>query len=303
MASSDLSLASLVFTLESSSEIFLGLVYSINEFNLTVSSSIVALETAAETAVDSAALLQETAERFAWKVVVSPNPVLVGDTLTFTGQGIAALKPTLSVYNHKNAQIVNNIEMTEDTENPGNYSYELKVNASQLEPGQAYTFVLTEETTGGLVAGSGFVESVSLTAVAGLASAAPAAEKAAREALEAIRELEAKMATGGDLRKALLNLEKEVEELPNAILLKSEGKDKRMKAQMNEMAMRLQQLAGSQGLDLSQMFTKAIDESSTIQDIHGRSNEIQAAVSVISDVVEQKLGGTDEVIQATFFES
>ena len=42
-----------------------------------------------------------------------------------------------------------------------------------LPRGKAYTYVVTEQKTGGLVAGSGVVESMSITTIAGLAAAAP----------------------------------------------------------------------------------------------------------------------------------
>ena len=72
---------------------------------------------------------------------------------------------------------------------------------------------------------------------------------------------------------------------------------------MNEISERLQKLSGDQGLDFSQLFSKAIDENASIQDIKGRSREIVNALELLGAVVEKRLGGAEDPIVATFLES
>ena len=104
--------------------------------------------------------------------------------------------------------------MVEDSVKPGNYSFAFPASQADFTPGEAYTYIVTEDSTGGLVAGSGFVEAISLTSVAGLASAAPAAEKAAKEAVKAIKELQENMAKGGDMRETMTTLKRAIDNMP-----------------------------------------------------------------------------------------
>jgi hypothetical protein len=268
-----------------------------------VQSAVEDLRTGADQSLAASETLKATALKFSWKAVVAPNPALSGDMILLQAQGPSGLKPYLSVYNHKNKQVIANGEMTEDSTRPGNYDFQFKAESANFDPGQAYTYIVTEDVTGGLVAGSGFVESISLTAVAGLASSAPAAQKAAEKAVDAIKELEATMAKGGDMRSALKSLQKSVNELPQEVAKASGGETKRIRATVNEIAERLQRLAGDNGLDLSEMIGKAIDDSASIQDIRGRSEAISQSLEVLGAVVEKKLGGADEPIVATFLEN
>src|SRR6185295_341911 len=131
------------------------------------------LNTASTKSLSSADTLQKTALKFSWKAVVAPNPALSSDTILLEAQGPRGLFPIVSVYNHANHQVVAAAQMLEDPTRPGDYTYTFSANATDFEPGQAYTYLVSEGMTGGLVAGSGFIEAISLTSVAGLASAAP----------------------------------------------------------------------------------------------------------------------------------
>ena len=146
------------------------------------------------------------------------------------------------------------------------------------------------------MAGSGFIEAISLTSVAGLASAAPAAEKAAKEAVKAIKELEASMAKGGDIKDTMKLLRKAVEDLQTTNQNVPERENKLMRQRVAEITDQLKQLAGSEGLNFDQLFKKAIDESSSIQEIRSRAGSINQAVELIGAVVEKRLGGVEEPI-------
>ena len=143
---------------------------------------------------------------------------------------------------------------------------------------------------------SGFIESISLTSVAGLAAAAPAAEKAAKEAVKAIKELEASMLKGGDIKDTMKLLRKAVEDLQTASSAGPSRDEKLMRERVAEITEKLRQLAGDQGLEFDEIFKKAIDESSTIQDIRNRTGNINQAVKLIGAVVEKRLGGVEEPI-------
>ena len=68
----------------------------------------------------------------------------------------------------------------------------------------------------------------------------------------------------------------------------------------DDIADRLQRLAGSEGLDLSQIMSKAVDDSSSVQDIRSRSVEVSHSLELLGAVVEKRLGGSDDPVVATF---
>ncbi len=269
---------------------------TLDNFSNQIQSSIVSLESAADLSLSSAETLKDTALKFSWKAVVAPNPALSGTTIVLEAQGPKGLFPICSVYNNKNDQVIVNGLMTEDQANPGNYSYAFSAAAGDFEAGQAYTYIVTEDSTGGLVAGSGFVESISLTSVAGLAAAAPAAEKAAKEAVKAIKDLEASMAKGGDIQDTMKLLRKAVEDMQYSAQNTPERENKLMRERVAEITEQLKQLAGDQGLNFDQLFKKAIDESSSIQEIRSNTGSLNQAVELIGAVVEKRLGGVEEPI-------
>ena len=63
-----------------------------------------------------------------------------------------------------------------------------------------------------------------------------------------------------------------------------------------ELSDKLKELAGEEGLNFDQLFKKAIDESSSIQEIRSRAGSINQAVELIGAVVEKRLGGVEEPI-------
>ena len=269
---------------------------TLTTFSAQIATSIVSLEAAAATSLSSAETLEETALKFSWKAVVAPNPALSGTSVILQAQGPEGLFPIVSVYNNQDRQVIINGLMIEDPTRPGNYSYSFLTERADFEAGQAYTYLVSEDTTGGLVAGSGFIESISLSSVAGLAAAAPAAEKAAKEAVKAIKELEASMAKGGDLKETMSVLRKAVLELEANTASIPERENKVMRERVLEMTEKLRELAGEEGLNFDELFKKAIDESSSIQDIRSRTGSINQAVELIGAVVEKRLGGAEEPI-------
>ncbi len=269
---------------------------TLTSFENKVQAAVTDLQNGATQSLAASETLKATALKFSWKAVVAPNPALTGDTIVLEAQGPKQLFPIVSVYNHTNKQVVVNGLMTEDPVKKGNYSFEFPAARGDFEPGQAYTYIVTEDTTGGLVAGSGFVESISLTSVAGLASAAPAAEKAAKEAVKAIKELQENIAKGGDLKDTIISLKRSVDNLPLNDLKQPERENKVMRERVAEITKTLKELAGNEGLNFDQLFKKAIDESSSIQEIRSRAGSINQAVELIGAVVEKRLGGVEDPV-------
>ena len=182
----------------------------------------------------------------------------------------------------------------------GLYVYEVKADTGVFTPGKAFTYVITESVTGGLVSGSGIVESTSITAIAGLAAAAPEAERASKKVLEAVTTLQDVLVSDNavNIGVALTSLQESVEELPT-ILAKSMDKSQQAKI-LNLVADRLRALVGdSEGIDLEDMLEEAVGENPTIKEIQHQTEAIQGVIKFLSQLFEAKLGGLDTPVVST----
>jgi hypothetical protein len=276
---------------------------SLASFETQANEAITQLQSGAEQAVEAgqqaseaATELEATAKKYSWNATVSPNPALVGDAITLQCQGQSGKLPTVNIYSWDNKSIIRDQIMTETT--PGLYVFEFAAD-DRFDPGKAYTYIISEPVTGGLVAGSGTVESMSITTVAGLASAAPAAERAAKKALEAIQAVEAVLVSDEPINIGLTlkNLEEQVEELPEAIA--KEGPSAYLTEAVNDIAQRLDAIAGEEGFDLSALLEEALGESPTIKEIRNKTDNIQAVIHLLQMLFEAKFGGLDTPIVST----
>ncbi|MFH0985437.1 MAG: hypothetical protein V1882_07850 [Candidatus Omnitrophota bacterium] len=273
---------------------------AVNDFTESVQESLVALEEGAKASQEAGEQLKATAERFSWKTSSTPNPALAGDTVTIAAQGLPGLFPVLSIYNFANKVVVASGALVETKSNPGNYSFTFKADPGTFQAGKAYTFIVSEDTTGGLVAGSGFVESTSLTTIAGLVASAPGAEEAAKKALDIVKGIEAAMAKGGadvdGVKDQIYKLKTVIEDLPGKFvdLMKKDGTMGDVKNSVNAISTQLTTLAGDQGYDISQLMSQAISSAPSIKDLRKKSDAIRDGVDIVQKTIEAKLGGSEE---------
>jgi hypothetical protein len=269
---------------------------AITSFETSVAESLVTLKSGAEQAVAAGEELEATAKKYSWNATVSPDPALTGDEITLRCQGQSGLTPMLDIYSWDNKTILDDIILIENT--PGVYSYSFKAD-SRFNAGKAYTYIVSEQTTGGMVAGSGMVESMGITTVAGLAAAAPEAERAAKAALDAIKSVEAVLISGDSINIALTlkNLKDSVDALPETFA--KEGPASKVTQVVTDISERIKKLAGNEGYDMGKILEKTLTASPTVKDIRSKTDEINGAVSLLGDVVEAKLGGVDTPIIVT----
>ncbi|MFA7001656.1 MAG: hypothetical protein WC352_05885 [Candidatus Omnitrophota bacterium] len=277
---------------------------SLAEMNASMNAALVALEDSTAKSLVAVKRLEDTSMKFSWKATVSPNPALIGEVVTIQAQGIQKLKPLLSIYNNENTQVFSNVQLAESAVNPGNYYFSFQVATGSFTAGKSYTFVVSEETTGGLASGSGVIESTTLGAIMVLVASAPGAEQAAKEALDAIQGLEAVMTKGGDvagLKAQIADIKSTVDQLPN--LLKSSLKSEKpedsisgVNKTLEAMALKLESLAGKEGYDLSELVGRAISTDPTIKEIRQKSDDIDLGVAVVQKTIEAKLGTTEDPI-------
>jgi len=273
---------------------------SVNEtmtsFETQTTAAIDQLQAGADQAVEAGQELEATAKKYSWKAIVSPNPALSGEDITLQVQGPSGLYPMVNIYSWDNQSIIKDWVMVEAS--PGLYTFSFNAD-TRFTPGKAYTYTVSEQTTGGLVSGSGSVEEMSMTTIAGLASAAPEAERAAKKTLDMVKALEATIGSqdGVSIAITLKNLQDSVESLPEIIA--SQGTSPVVTDTLNEISDKLNELSRSQGYDLSEVLEEKLSESPTIKAIRKKTDTIEGVLRILQALFEAKFGGKDAPIVST----
>jgi hypothetical protein len=270
---------------------------TLTSFEQKSDTAIKKLQSGADQAVEAGQELQATAKKYSWKATVSPNPALTGDILTFNCQGPSGLQPLLDIFDYSGKGVLMDRPMFETT--TGLYVFEVMATQDKFKPGKAYTYVVSEQVTGGLVSGSGTVETTSITTIAGLAAAAPEAERAAKKVLEAVTALQNVIMSENSINisLALTNLQRAVEDLPSTIAQQTSGLGQ--SKILNEVADKLKVLVGEQGLDLGDMLEQVMGENPTIRDIRTKTDSIQSVIRFLQELFEAKFGGMDTPVVST----
>ncbi|MFC1807952.1 hypothetical protein ACFL0T_06260, partial [Candidatus Omnitrophota bacterium] len=274
---------------------------SLTSFEETANEALTTLQSGADRAVEAGEALQETAEKYSWAASASPNPVLTGEDVTITVQGPPGKVPILDIYAWDGSLITGGIVLTDITQ-PGLYYYDLTVDAN-FKSGKAFSYIASEQTTGGLVSGSVMVESMSITAIAGLAAAAPGAERAAKKALTAIKAVESVLISGDSINIALTlkNLRDAVDELPE--ILSKEGPSATLNRTLNDISEKIKQLAGDEGYDFSDILEEALKESPTMKEVRNKTEAIGTVIDILLALFESKFGGMDIPVVSTDMQS
>ena len=266
---------------------------SLTSFESSSNEAIQRLQSGADTAVEAGQELEATAKKYSWDASAAPNPALAGDRVTLSVQGQPGCLPMLSVYTWNNKPVMTDVILTESR--PGFYTYEFNAD-SRFDVGKAYTYIVSEQSTGGLVSGSAMVESMGISTVAGLAAAAPEAERAAKKALDAIQAVEAVLVSKDNINIAstLQSLKSSVDELPAQIA--KEGPNTQLTGAVNDISDKLNKLLGDEGVDLGTMLEEKLGGESTLKEMRNKTDTIQAVVDLLLQIMESKLGGVDEPI-------
>ncbi|MFA5356752.1 MAG: hypothetical protein WC301_05035 [Candidatus Omnitrophota bacterium] len=243
-----------------------------------------------------------TVEASQWVASVAPDPALVGEDITITVQGLEKLVPKITIYDWENEAIIDNERIMESSGKPGLYIYSFTAD-SRFDPGKSYTYVISEDRTGREVRGSGVVEAMSITTIAGLAASAPQAERAAKQAVEAIQALEALITTrqDQDIPAGLKNLQDKLNSLPETF---GEGGTATLLAEtVNDISDRLRKLAGEEGFDLQTLLEKNLAENPTLKDVRGKTENINSVVNLLLRLFESQFGGEDAPVVSVGLES
>ncbi|MBN1913177.1 MAG: hypothetical protein JW788_02130 [Candidatus Omnitrophica bacterium] len=284
---------------------------TLSSFETRANEAIVQLQAGADQAVEAgeqamaaAAELEYTAKKYSWFATVSPDPALSGDKITLRVQGQPSKRPLLNIYSWDDETIIRDAHVVESTSEPGVYLYSFEALEDKFDPGKTYTFIVTESDTGGLVAGSGRVESMSLTTIAGLAAAAPEAERTARKVLDAVEAMEAVLVSRDftNLAPAIRNLQVSVDRIPQIIA--REGPSVKIMSALNNISDKLSDILTQEaGLDFTGLFEKALESSPTVKDIRTKTDNIQSVISLLEKLFEAKFGGEDDPVVSTSLEA
>jgi len=272
---------------------------SLASFETQTTEVITQLQAGAEQAVQAGQELEATAKKYSWKAVVAPNPALRGETITLSCQGPSGLYPMVSIYNADNEAVVKDWVMQETS--PGLYTFEFTAD-ERFPVGKAYTYIVTEQTTGGLVTGSGMVEEMSITTIAGLAAAAPGAERTAKQVLDSVKALELSLTGEGgvNISMHLQNIQAQIESLPEKII--EEGVTPVIRDAINEISERIEALVSKEGYDFKELLEEKLSESPTIKEIREKTTAIEAVVRLLQALFEAKFGGKDTPIVSTILQ-
>jgi len=270
-------------------------------FETRSDAAITKLQSGADQAVEAgqqvagaASELEATAKKYSWNSTVSPNPALAGDDITLQVQGQPGLMPMVTIYSWDNKILMGDRYFKETAD--GLYAFAFKAD-ERFTPGKSFTYVVSESITGGLIAGSGTVESMSITTIAGLAAAAPEAEKAAKKALDAISAIEAMLISRDNTNIALTlrSLQASVERIPS-IFAKEAESSKVTADTLNEISERLKKMAGEEGYDLSSILEQKLADSPTMKDVRTKTDRIQTTTGILLKLFEAEFGGEDAIV-------
>ncbi|MFA5099641.1 MAG: hypothetical protein WC547_02015 [Candidatus Omnitrophota bacterium] len=269
---------------------------SLTTFETSSGEAIKRLQSGADTAVAAGQELEATAKKYSWGATIAPDPALAGDAITLQVQGQPGKMPFVSIYSWDNKTIFGDQMMLETR--PGFYIFSFQAD-TRFAVGKAYTYLVNEITTGGLVSGSGMVESMGITTVAGLAAAAPEAERAAKKALDAIKAVEAVLVSKDNVNIALTlqNLKSSVDSLPE--VLNKEGPNSQLFNAVNDISEKLKSLMGDEGVDLGELLDEKLGGGATIKDMRKKTESISSIVDLLLQIIEGKLGGVDTPIVST----
>jgi|GEM_PF-6435199 len=267
---------------------------ALTNFTTSVQASLVSLENAADEAVDAAGVIEDAAEQALWKASVTPNPATkAGEDITFAVQGVPGTVPILDVVSQDGKQVVVAQEMKEDVVNPGNYTFTFKLDFKTLPVGKAFTFTVTETTTGTSdlkATGVGRVE----PDTAGLMGIIPGISDDVKKVMKAVENFEKSILEKVDtsaIKSAVEDLQKTVDRLPAEIEKQFTSRQSpvgQMRETLNDLSAKIDKFGKDADFDFTKMFTKAIDQNSTVKDIRQKTDDVSLKARLIAKAVTEK---------------
>ncbi|MBN1687899.1 MAG: hypothetical protein JW893_02240 [Candidatus Omnitrophica bacterium] len=147
--------------------------------------------------------------------------------------------------------------------------------------------------------GSIFLTTTDLDTIQGLAAAGLNAEKAAKDAKDAIEGVAQALQGDGDIFDALGALQQSVNRLPMLLGDQRAGVTA-MQSTLDTITGRLDQFIGNEGYDLRSILRQEIGEG--VKGVRNVADRTMAATEIMKEIMERKVGKSDEPIVQTFYE-
>jgi hypothetical protein len=256
--------------------------------------------------------IQDTANRTSIRII-SPDSTKPGKTETIRISTVDELltTPTLEFFCPDGTEI-GGVVNTEKTDSPGVYSAEVTfgqefrcaiLNAvtilgRAIIPSADPSSPAVEATAVGAIG----LQNADLDTIQGLAAAAASAAKddSAQETKAAIdRVVSMLAASDSNVFAAISDLQKKMNSLPN-LLQKDNAGQAQMRATMEELVAKLSVFMGKEGIDLRSILKDEIGEG--MKGVRNKIDRTMAATQVVKDIIERKVGKSDEPIVQTFYE-
>ena len=175
---------------------------------------------------------------------------------------------------------------------------------SQVALGKSITVLITEPLTGFFDQNAFTFTGTSLDDLSGQIAASGTSRSTLKEILNGVQGLEGTMGSDGQVSQKLEVLKQKMDRLPGTIA--QEAGSTRMRQAIDQVAERINTLAGEEGYDFSQLMEigveKGLEKSETVKEIRKKTDAVQGATEVMQIIMENKLGGIDAPVVHAIYE-
>lgn len=273
---------------------------ALQSFSEDATEAVEQLQAGADQAVAAGKELEATAKKYSWSASVSPFSVLSGEFATVTLTGQPSKGPLLTIRNIDGEVIIQEWVMAELT--PGVYKYEFNAD-TRFPVGRAYFYSIYELTTGGIIEGSGMVEEMSLSTVAGMVASETGTRSVAQSALDAIEDVKAAIISEDSVSiiESLQGLQESIEDIPAELAALDDEGPSGLSDELNGISEQLEFLAEEFGIkDIEQIIEEQLADSPTLKAVRKKTDGISQIVDILLEILNQRLGGLDTPIVSMY---
>jgi len=170
--------------------------------------------------------------------------------------------------------------------------------------GQPITALVIEPLTGFFDQGTFSLTGTSLDDIAGQVAAGSGTRSLVQDTLDLAEQILSSMGDDGQMAERLELLKSKIERIPRAIA--EEAGSKQMRQAIDQVADRINTLAGEDGYDFSELMQMGVEQglekSETIQGIRQKTDAVQGTTEVMQILMENKLGGIDDPVVHVIFQ-
>ncbi len=252
--------------------------------------------------------MQDAIARSAVRLII-PQTTKVGTKETIRVGTEASVTPTIDIICPNGTAIVSGMSLTA-TATPGLYAADITFNANTYKCAVAKAVTIIANVTipskdsaeppvTGTAVGSIFLVTSTTDDVLAAASSGMGAERAAKDAKEAVNKVAQALAGKGNVFESLDQLQASIERIPSSLESGEKGVSQ-MKSTLDEVADRIAGFVGREGYDMRTILKQEIGEG--MKGVRNKVDRTLTAARVMKDIMERKVGRSDEPIIQSFYE-